>query len=125
MSEQERVQRLIVLAREALASSNEDSVEDFVVRIESYLQELESWQKEASQNNPLKEDSGLSDEERGVLRDAISELDQVHRELMAGTEQTKDGVGAAMGDLHRRSSGLKKYIDTQPSRISITGKRKG
>lgn len=125
MTDREKVEKLIALAREALLHTGEDAIESFVVTVGTYLEELESWQSEVAEKNPLGEKSAFPEEEKEALRSLVSELNEIHQQLMSRTEETKDQVSAAMGDMHRRASGMRKYIDKLPPRISITGKRKG
>ncbi len=125
MAPLEAVTELIRSAASALAEECLVDAELFVERVDTYLQKLESWQAEIREVNPFAGNSLLSEREKEELRLRIEELNEKHQLLMTRASSVKDDVGEKMGDLHRRSSGLKKYVDTFPPRITIAGKREG
>lgn len=125
MEENERVQSLISLAEQALRISKEEGVELFTERTGAYLDALEQWQTQIKGQNPLVDPSPLNAEERQSLRSLIERLGELHQELMTRAGAEKEEVGQQIGEVHKRAAGLRKYIDTAPSRITVAGKRKG
>ncbi len=125
MSYSQDVSNLVALAESALASAEQKVVDEFVVKTGEYLDALEKWQQAMNQCNPLLEGRELSDGERASFRAQIEKLGDLHQRLLNDAGSTKDDVGTKMSDVHKRAAGLRKYIDSAPSRITIAGKRKG
>ncbi|MCB0322333.1 MAG: hypothetical protein KDD69_02135 [Bdellovibrionales bacterium] len=125
MPSEAEVHELIAKAKAALALTGSPELELFVARTGEYLDALEQWQQAMAQQNPLVEPSALTPEAKESFRRSVEALNQVHQELMDRAGAAKEEVGQQMGEVHRRASGLRKYIDSGPSRITITGKRKG
>ncbi|HQH26107.1 MAG TPA: hypothetical protein PLP17_01810 [Oligoflexia bacterium] len=123
--ERQNLERLNYLVGEALAVPEDGSLDEFVAKTEGYMEALEAWQAEIGQSGLSNQTSELPEHEKSMLRELISSLNERHQQLMVRAGMAKDNVGAAMGDIHRRAAGLKKYVDSYPSRITIAGKRKG
>ena len=119
------VKHLLALAEEALQLRGGPSVEEFIGKTGEYLDALEVWQKGMNQDNPLLPGSSVSEAEKQMLRGEIEQLNELHQRLLSQAGAAKDDVGTQMSEVHRRASGLRKYIDSGPSRITIAGKRKG
>jgi hypothetical protein len=122
---QTKVGRLTALAREALAVPEDGDVEVFIQKTDIYLRELEAWQKDLGPEGIAGKPGTLAEGEKAELRNLVSALNQIHQDLITRASGTREKVGTAMGDLHKRATGMKKYIDRFPSRITIAGKRKG
>lgn len=125
MADQGKITDLQAMAKAALAIADAADAEAFVAETGKYLVAFENWQKGLGGKNPLSDSSPLPPAEKEVLRKELTELNELHQRLIQRASQEKDNVGSAMGDMHRRAAGLKKYIDILPSRITIAGKREG
>lgn len=125
MNTRESVVELITLAEQCLESSKENAVDEFVAKTGEYLDLLSKWQEAMNSHNPLVEDESLSEEQRASFRQQIERLSELHQELLSKAGSTKEDIGSKMSEVHKRATGLRKYIDSAPSRITIAGKRKG
>jgi len=125
MTHQDTVRKLLSLAQAALIVYNEGDLDSYVGKTNEYLSQLESWQQQIAGNNPLAEGSPLADAEKNELRTLLQSLNEIHQQLMKHAVDARDHVGIEMGDLHRRATGMKKYLDVLPQRITIAGKRQG
>jgi hypothetical protein len=119
----ERIEKLILMAEDAVAFREVQEIEAFVASTENYLNELEMWQAEVKALSSAQEDGTRESDPR--IREALNRLGEIHQKLMQKADVAKDNVGSQMGDMHKKAQGLKKYIDILPSRITIAGKRKG
>ena len=120
-----RVQNLIELAEKAIGDFELAPTEEFVLHTESYMAQLEAWQSEMGPDGLSNFAAAISPEDKAKLKQCVTHLNELHAELIRRAETAKQQVGAEMGDLHKRAVGLRKYVDTYPSRVTITGKRKG
>lgn len=108
---------LLEEARRAMAI---EPLEDFLIAVESYLDVFEAWKVRDSESEDGSLDKGAADR-----ASSLSELKNLHEQLMARVDQAKEGLGGEMQGIHRRSKALKSYVNQYPSRVSITGHRKG
>ncbi len=118
-----QIEKLITMAETAVSCREDEDIEAFVMATETYLNSLEMWQAEVKTQA-----LGKSDPEKEAdpeLREALNTLGAVHQKLMQKADVARDNVGSQMGDMHKKAQGLKRYIDILPSRISVSGKRKG
>lgn len=106
---------LLDLAQAALTAHGR---EDFIERTANYLDAFEVWQSHAPQipTSPL---------ERETLKQEILKLQNVHQQVLDSSVDARDEIAEAMRVLHRRAEGAKRYLDVLPSRISVTGVRRG
>ena len=125
MSEEQRIRTLIALAQKALVAADSIDLTDFVDATETYLSALEQWQAEVNARGTPLVATVSGEQEKESLRQRVKELQEVHQILLSRAADTKEGVGVQMSELHKRASGMKKYVDTFPARITIAGKRKG
>lgn len=124
-SEAEQVVKLRACAQSALQKAEAGDIEGFIAATESYLTRFEEWQSQPGTSALLSESSNLSADEKAKLREELAGLNAVHQELISRADKEKNRVGSAIGEVHRRATGLKKYIDIYPASVSITGKRQG
>ncbi len=117
-----KVTKLITLAEAALATKSSDQ---FLIKAENYLASFDIWRAETEPLNPLSGESPLSDEEKKIVREHLERLQALHNQVIEAANSKKEGVGEEIRGVHKRASGLKKYIDRYPKRISITGKKQG
>lgn len=120
-----RLKTLVGYADAALAIDSAVEADRFLDAISLYLAELESWQREVQLEKPLAPDSLLSDGEKVAFRADVERLIALHQKLLQHAGLAKEEVGQRMGELHKKATGLKKYVDTLPARITIAGKREG
>lgn len=120
----EQIVELKKLANAALAAAGREDAQTFVDSTEAYLTALEQWQQQTA-NRKASLSDGLDENRTVQLRAALEELQTLHRRLLEKAALTKDEVGEQLGDVHRRAQGLKRYLDVYPSRVTITGRRKG
>ncbi len=125
MEEERRVSDLIVLAQKAMSLADGFDLVAFVDATEAYLSTLEAWQAEVNARGTPLVASVDSEQEKESLRQRVKELQEIHQRLLSRAADTKEGVGVQMTELHKRATGMKKYVDTFPARITIAGKRKG
>ena len=125
MDPKAKLNDLIRLAGEALNVKLDADVMPFVEKTDLYLTELEQWQEMVKTEDPFGAAAGLSEPAKTEIRELVAKLSELHQTLMKAASESRDEVGSKMKDVHRRASGLRKYVDKLPSRISIAGKRKG
>lgn len=101
------------------ASTEADDL--LIERVSSYLDAFDSWR--AVQGVSIEGDLNLNLHKE--LREELISLQAVHLEVMALTERRKGDLGARLSDVGLRAKALRSYVDHFPSRINITGKRKG
>lgn len=102
-------------AEEALGKNESGTVEEFLLAVNDYLEKFEQWQAKLSPQ----------EKENPNFKEALSELDVVHREVIFKAHAQKDLVGQEITELYKRAKVAKSYSEQGPSRISITGRRKG
>jgi len=109
---------VLALAKAAQAAEGEE----FVTKVDLYLNAFDAWQKKVEKNSSLlpKEGSELES-----FRGVVQQLNAVHQTIISQANDEKESVANELGALHKRAQGLKSYVDRFPKRISITGKRKG
>ena len=114
-SQSDEIASLKRSAEEALEKNASGTVEEFLLAVNDYLEKFEQWQAK------------LSAEEKAEpnFKDALTELDVIHREVIFKAHAQKDLVGQEISELYKRAKVAKSYSEQGPSRISITGKRKG
>ncbi len=117
----EQLDSLIEHAKACRELPGDCDPEEVISRIRAYLEDFDSWQKAASELDA----STLSDDEQQQARSKIELLGQLHAEVSTRAETAKERIAGELSDLHKRNKALKTYLDRYPSRISITGKRKG
>ncbi len=102
-----------------ILKSDEPDYDRFTAQVTDYLEGLDSWQT-AYQSNP-----NLPDAEQERFAKLVAMLNDLHQQIVTKASAKKDEVASQMGDVYKRAQVLKKYIDRYPSRITITGRRKG
>ena len=131
---QSEIERLIALSGEILNRSvaeqsetpSEQTIgEDLLELAIVYVTEFENWFAGLAGKNPLAEDTGLSDSERATLRGSLETLQTNHQRVVAILNSLKSAVVEDLGELQKRGKALRTYIDRFPSRITVTGRRKG
>ena len=118
----DEVRELISAARNSLAEEARGNFEAFVQTVTVYLDRFEQWYQRYEKDKPS---YGLSEDQRSELKKLVEELNALHQQIITKTTVERDAVATEMGQLHKRGQALKAYVDRFPSRISITGKRKG
>jgi hypothetical protein len=111
----------------ALVKAGEPQVkgDEILQKASEYLQQFESWVAALQADNPFSEGSEVDPVKREMLRGRVELLQSNHQRLVQALTTLKGDVVDQLSEIHRRSKALKTYIDRFPSRISITGKRKG
>ena len=118
----DELQELLAELDRLLKPRDLDDPEGFLVEVNVYLERLEVWHQKIG----VKLDAGdLSEALRDAMRPLVIELSEKHDRLVLLAEAEKEKVGQQIGGVHKKAKGMKAYIDRYPSRISITGKRKG
>lgn len=112
-----RLSALIEHAREIVAIPAEE-LEAFVQQVDVYLETLELWREDVVSKTPP---SAVAD----LIRAKVGELQTLHAEVLQRADSAKERVRGEIGDVQRRASVLKSYVDTLPSRISLVGKKEG
>ena len=111
----------IVLDKIDLAFAHKDeSEEEFLSYVDSYLLDLEEWQKQNAElvkNDNVKVVPGFTK--------LVEELKNKHQSLMEITSNTRDEVGEELASIGGRARAIRKYIDVLPARVSITRTKKG
>jgi hypothetical protein len=118
----EDITKLIDAGKHALASGDGGDPTEFQRRLEGYLEVFDRWQ------SVLKTDTSVEQAIhalRDQVRPFLETLSQVHESVLLMCAKNRDAIGVQLSDVHKRASCLKRYIDTQPSRITIAGKRQG
>lgn len=116
---------LTEIAKAVLALDDSIEPDELVEQLNHYLNQFENWQRGFEERGILTATQELEEEKRAELRSAIETLLASHVKVVERAEAAKAAVGEQMTGIHKRGAAMKKYIDRYPSRISITGKRKG
>lgn len=116
---------LIASARRALASAEAGETEVFLQHAASYLGDFEPWSSQISELKPFSPDSNVPEEQQAEAKKHVQDLYDVHTAVVTAAEERKVAVGAQLGSMHKKSKAIKTYLDPYPSRVSLTGKRKG
>jgi hypothetical protein len=123
MSNPELLQDLvdaIKLAKQLAENSTELQPEAFLEAIEPYSGVIDRLQEK------LRVEAAKDpDKLKAELQPKLEELMALHQEVLNYAGGMKDSVGREMEATHKRAHGIKKYVDRLPTRISITGKRRG
>jgi uncharacterized protein YdeI (YjbR/CyaY-like superfamily) len=99
----------------------------FLDTLDSYLRELESWQKKyqdtlsSISNGELQ----IPDDLRQHLRDQLDKIKSFHENLTQKAEGLMSEVHSELGTINKRARGIRKYVDTLPQRVSVTPRKKG
>jgi peptidoglycan hydrolase CwlO-like protein len=99
----------------------------FLDILDSYLQELESWQKKyqdtlGSISNDVLQ---IPDDQRLQLREKLDQIKSFHEGLTMKAEGLMSEVHSELGTINKRARGIRKYVDTLPQRVSVTPRKKG
>lgn len=113
------LQSVLDLARSTLAVPIADH-DAFIAAVDEYLSAFEQFVGEATE---LREQIGS--ERFSRYRPALEQLFTAHTEIQLRSEAAQNAVAGELGELRRRASALRSYIDTLPASISIVGKTKG
>ena len=110
---------LISLAETILSKgqSSPQGLDEFLDSVNDYLSLLENWQTRLK-DSPLEGDTI-------DLKSKLEKLSKLHLEITNHTNFKKESIASDMANLHKKAKAHKQYIDRYPSRITITGKRKG
>ncbi|MCB0346737.1 MAG: flagellar protein FliT [Bdellovibrionales bacterium] len=117
----EELNALIELARSCGNLPKNADPEDVITQIRKYLEIFDDWQQRAGEFDV----DSISEAEQAQIKSSIEELQRLHSGVTARAESAKGKIADDLSDLHKRNKALKTYLDRYPSRISITGKRKG
>ena len=109
----------IITKGKLILKSDEQDYDRFTEQVTDYLESLDAWQK-AYQADPK-----VPDAEHAHFAQLVNTLNELHQQIVVKATAKKDEVASQMGDVYKRAQVLKKYIDRYPSRITITGRRKG
>ncbi len=120
----DRIGYLLELARIALDAPKQDNLEEFTGKADRYLDEFNLFANDLEKLGKLASD-GESEHKSEKAKALLKELSQVHKNVIKRANCELEHVGNLLGDFHRHSTGMKKYVDNLPSRITITGRRKG
>lgn len=114
------IQNLIAAASLALAVDDQE-IEKFLAAIAPYLNSFDSL------NASFQPDVFVqaSTEQREAVQQLLLELDALHKKVLSRAEANKEIVSEVISDIHKRSSAMKRYVDTFPQRVSITKKKEG
>lgn len=114
------IENLISNAGQALAVS-EQEVESFLAVVTPYLDRFDalsaSFQPDAF--------ALASNEQKENVRELLLNLDALHKQVLERAKSNKEIVSEVISDIHKRSSAMKRYVDTFPQRVSITKKKEG
>ncbi len=116
---------LIASARRALKSAEAGEVDVFLQHAASYLGDFEPWSSQISELKPFSPNSKVPKKQQEAAKAKVKSLYDVHTAVVQAAEQRKEVVGGQLGSMHKKSKAIKTYLDPYPSRVSITGKRKG
>ena len=113
---------LISLADVLLLFAEEGRREEFINKLEDYVQKLQ----ELDQNVP-KILFRLQEKELPHIKNQLERLYALHKEVVRISDNLKNTIGTDLEELHKKSNGLKKYLGVANNResISLTGIRKG
>lgn len=114
------IENLTSAAKHALAVG-EQEVEDFLAAVTPYLDRFDIL------NASFKPDvlAKASNEQKNNIQDLLLNLDTLHKQVIARAESNKGMVSEVISDIHKRSSAMKRYVDTFPQRVSMTKKKEG
>ncbi len=121
----EEVEKLVAAAEKALKSHSMGDKEAFLLDVGVYLDDFEIWYSKHGGSDIAQVFGDLSESERASVRPLVERLMKLHSEVINNVQQEKDNTAGQLSDVHRRGVAARAYIDQLPSRISITGKRKG
>ena len=116
------LEELIATAKAALSLRNSPDIDFFLTEIGYYLDQLQAWQGRVEATKPFE---NIASSEKETLRGLMSQLQEAHEQLLTIAGGTKEEVGKQLQEVTHRASGLRKYVNTLPARITITGKRQG
>ena len=113
---------LISLADVLLLFAEEGRREEFIAKLEDYVQRLQ----ELDQNVP-KILFRLQEKELPYIKSQLERLYALHKEVVRISENLRNAIGVNLDELHQKSNGLKKYLGVANNKepISLTGTRKG
>lgn len=112
-------------AREHVTSGGDPS--EFLNMLDIYLSQLEVWQKKhaATLQSISNGSLNVSDADRAELRALLENVKVIHSELIANSQNLMQEVHTELGSINKRAQGIRKYVDTLPSRVSTTSFKKG
>jgi hypothetical protein len=107
-----------------------DSGEDpsiFLDMLDAYLILLENWQAEHKEFLAGVSDAtvDLSVSERESLRASLEQIKVLHANLMERSQDLMSEVHSELGNINKRARGIRKYVDTLPSRVSVRPVKRG
>lgn len=117
----DELDELLEQARRCSKLGGGSDPDEVIAAIRVYLDNFAGWQEKAQEAASGK----LSPERQAHVRARIQELERCHAQVVKLAEASKQQIADELSDLHRRKKALRTYLDRFPSRISITGKRKG
>ncbi len=102
----------------AIVAIPEDDLVAFVEQVDVYLAALDSWREDVVRQAPA---PAIAEQ----IRANVGALQGLHADVLKRADAAKERVRGEIGDVQRRASALKSYVDTLPSRISLVGKKEG
>lgn len=99
----------------------------FLDQLDLYLKDLELWQ---GNNKKVLADISegtisIPEDKREVLRATLDDIKHLHSVLMKHSQGLMEEVHSELGSINKRAQGIRKYVDTMPSRVSVTPKKSG
>ncbi len=116
------ISNLIEQAKHALAAGSSSKPEELLSRMDAYLAAFESWQKSLQTDQSAQQTVQQFGRETRAL---LEELASVHESVLRLCVESRDHIASMLSGVHKRATGLKRYLDQHPSRITIAGKREG
>jgi len=104
----EQLKTVLALAKDINRAEPSENEDEHVLRIDSYLIELDAWQM-MYKDQP--EDS-ISEPEKAQLKICLGELELEHSLLIAKANGLMKEVKQEMNKVNKTSKALKKYIDS-------------